>query len=350
MIFTPSDVGSLSNSLSRWEIAEYVSEGFVIIGCAGELVASFFTKIPEDVRKHIETWSTIVLILALSIGLKCLIKTNELSGNVIGSLGDRAAEAGRKADEADGKAIKALQDSSTALTQAADALSKAGKAAESLGKAESEASKAQTASSNALALAQGARQEADSFEKDIVSAKTQAADAESHLADALRQAAAATAELNRLKSPRILTNASGISSVLKQFAGTEYTFTSVFSDEDSIALLKQIDSVLQLAGWKRVKPNPAPVIVLNVYGKEQDFGVAPGTSTGVGVEVDSTESIDSLRSTSSDRWPTTVRAAGLLKNNLAAFISPVDEGNVQKELVVTTGSSVVVRISIGKKP
>ena len=136
----------------------------------------------------------------------------------------------------------------------------------------------------ALDACPGARKEADSFENDIVSAKKQAAEAESHLAEALRQTAAATEELNRLKSPRTLTNASEFSSELKQFAGTEYTFSSVVADGESVDLLKQIDGALQLAGWKRVKPSPAPIIVLNVYGK--DFGVAIGASTGVEVEVD----------------------------------------------------------------
>jgi hypothetical protein len=39
MIFTATDVSSLSQSLYRWEWAEYISEAFVILACAGELVA-----------------------------------------------------------------------------------------------------------------------------------------------------------------------------------------------------------------------------------------------------------------------------------------------------------------------
>jgi hypothetical protein len=38
MIFTSSDLASL---LHRWELAEYISEAFVILACAGELVADF---------------------------------------------------------------------------------------------------------------------------------------------------------------------------------------------------------------------------------------------------------------------------------------------------------------------
>jgi hypothetical protein len=212
-----------------------------------------------------------------------------------------------------------------------------------------ESGKATASASSALRIASGARREADSFENDIVSAKTQAAEAESHLAEALKQAANATEELNRLKSPRILTNASQLPPELRQFAGTEYTFSSVFGDEESTDLLKQIDSALQVAGWKRVKPSPDPSIVVNVYGKEQDFGVALGATTGVEVDVDSTASIDSLRATPQEAWPSLVRIAGALRNELASRITPT-VGNVRKDLVVTPGSSTVIRIAVGKKP
>lgn len=39
MILTAPDVDSLSRSLSHWEWGEYISEAFVIIACAGELIA-----------------------------------------------------------------------------------------------------------------------------------------------------------------------------------------------------------------------------------------------------------------------------------------------------------------------
>src|SRR6266478_1511566 len=184
----------LASSLHRWELAEYISEGFVIAGCAGELVA-LIRRIPKRCREQIETWSTVVLVLALTIGLKCLIRTNELSGMVIGSLGE-------KAEEADNKAKTAIVDSSTALSQAKDALNKAGAAQSSLGKAESEARGAQTAASNALTLASGARKEADTFERDIKLAKDQAASAESHLAEALQKATDATRRLSEEESKR----------------------------------------------------------------------------------------------------------------------------------------------------
>ncbi|MGB9408963.1 MAG: hypothetical protein WCA89_15620 [Terracidiphilus sp.] len=323
MIFASSDVASV---LHRWEVAEYVSEGFVIVGCAGELVADFFTKLPERIRRHIGSWSTIVLILALSVGLKCLIKTNELSGSVIGSLGDKAAEADRKAE-------KAISDSSTAFSQATDALTRARKAEESLGKAENEAKDARNAASNALTIAGNARKEADSFENDIIFAKKQAAEAQ--------------AELNRLKTPRSLTNASDFVTALQGFKGTEYTFSSVAEDEESINLLKEIDSVLQLAGWKRVKP-PGGFPAINVYGKDVDFSVVVSLQTGVHLSVDSSESLASLTSMPNKSLPTHIWAAETLSLVLSPHLSPSQEGIIQVN--VEHGTSTTVRIAVGKKP
>jgi hypothetical protein len=129
MILASPDVAS---SLRHWELAEYVSEGFVILGCAGEFVADLATCIPRRNRRHLERWSTILLVVALSIGLKCLVRTNELSGSVIGSLGD-------KAEKADRKANTAIADSSTALTKSGQALDKSGRATEAAGMAQDRA-------------------------------------------------------------------------------------------------------------------------------------------------------------------------------------------------------------------
>jgi len=112
MILTASDIESLSRLLSRWEWGEYISEAFVIIACAGELVADLEVSwLTEERKRRLQRRSTILLVAALSVSLICLFRTNELSGSVIGSLGDKAEEADRKAREA-------ITDSSTALSQA----------------------------------------------------------------------------------------------------------------------------------------------------------------------------------------------------------------------------------------
>lgn len=112
MIFTDSGVSSVSQSLYRWELTEYISEAFVILACAGELVADLGERwLGDQQKRHLERRSTILLVAALSISLISLVRTNELSGSVIGSLGEKA----RIADE---KAQSALDKSGTAETKA----------------------------------------------------------------------------------------------------------------------------------------------------------------------------------------------------------------------------------------
>ena len=47
MIFASPDFAS---SLHRWELAEYISEGFVILACAGELIADLAERLGERRR------------------------------------------------------------------------------------------------------------------------------------------------------------------------------------------------------------------------------------------------------------------------------------------------------------
>jgi len=146
---------------------------------------------------------------------------------------------------------------------AGDAKVFANDAASAAQRARAESDKAMTSASNALSLADGARKEADSFEKDIGSAKKQAADAESHLAEAMKRATALTAQLDRLTTPRSLPHSPQVIASLKPFKGTEYMFTKVCEDTECVNLLRDIDSVLGLAGWTRVKsPHSFPGLVL----------------------------------------------------------------------------------------
>jgi hypothetical protein len=343
MIFTSSDVWSLSQSLHRWEIGEYVSEAFVILACAGEMVADLGEHwLGERRRRRVERLSTMLLVAALSMSLICLVRTNELSGVVIGSLGD-------KAEEADKKAKLAISDSSTALAQGKDALFRAGSAEASLSKAEKEAKSAQAASSNALAIAGHARKEADSFEADIKSAKKQAAGAESHLADAMKRADALTVQLNRLTTPRSLPQSPEVVSPLTLFKGTEYMFTGVCGDTECIQLLRDIEKALQLAGWRRIKaPHTFPGLVL--WGsREGDDGVGFDLEPGVKVSVESTMELSELEKLPLTSLPQHIQAAVALNLTLASNVSPA-ENTGRKVDVEKTGSSAVVRVSVGRKP
>jgi len=353
MIFIASDIESLSRSLSGWEWAEYASEAFVIIACAGEFVADLERPwLTEERKHHLQRRSTILLVAALFASLVCLIRTNELSGSVIGFLGQRAEEAGAKAKTA-------IADASTALSLGKDALSKAGAAQQSLSKAEKEANQAQAAASNALTLARGARQEADSFEKDIASAKKQAAEAESHLADALqraanaeRQATQAEAELSRIRSPRSITNEPALVAALTPFKGTEYTL-NVFQDDEAAQFTRAVDGVLGQAGWIRKQPGVLHLGItsLNVFGQDIKDAVPVCVETGIQIHVQAKEPLKVLQSTPTPLLPKTLRAATTLRVALVPSISPSDERNVGNsvQLDKDPGEGPVL-ICVGKKP
>lgn len=274
----------------------------VVVGIAGELVFETRTFIVED----LETVTLSQEIKDANIAASGALADFQQADKELDGLRRQIGQAGLKADLAD-----TTSDS------------------------------AQRKASNALTVASGARKEADTFERDIVSAKQQAADAESHFAEA-------EAEISRLKSPRMLTNANSLSLDLKQFAGTEYTFSLVFGDNESLSLLDQIDSALQLAGWKRVKPSPVPIIGMKPFKDEPDFLVPMGDALGIEVDVDSKESTVTLNAIPRWKWPHLVSVASLLRNEFALHISPI-EGNVNKQLIVTPGSSPVIRIAIGEK-
>jgi hypothetical protein len=124
MIFIASGVESLSRSLGRWEIAEYVCAGLVAVACAGEYIADFtdwFTCGVKEKKDRLAKRSTLLLIASLALELVCLVKTNSLSGRLVGSLSEKAAAADTKAQsalEASGKA----QDKADVVAKQADAL------------------------------------------------------------------------------------------------------------------------------------------------------------------------------------------------------------------------------------
>jgi hypothetical protein len=336
MSLTPSEVASLTNTLSHWELAEYISCGLVAVACIGEFIGEFtdwFTGGAKEKKDRLAKFSTLLLIASLAFELVCLVRTNQISGKVIGSLDEKAEEASKKSERA--------------ITDADSATDKARTAKDESDNAKAEAGKAKDLASKAESLAHGARQEADSFEKDIVSAKEQAASAESHLAEALQRATEATAALDRLKSPRLLTNIPGLISTLAAFKDTEYTFSSVFADEESLQLLKSVDHVLQQAGWKRTNP-PRGFPAISVFGRDDPFAVPAALTNGIHISVDWPEDLSALQQLPLDKLPMLVRAAVCLNIALSSGLSSPEE---HPHLVDTVkGESKEVRISIGKKP
>jgi hypothetical protein len=108
MTLTPSGIESLATALSRWEIAEYIFAGLVTVACFGEFVGEFtnwFTDGVEEAKDSIRKISTLALVAALSLELVCLVKTNDLSGRLIGSLGEKAEKAATDAALASGRVL-----------------------------------------------------------------------------------------------------------------------------------------------------------------------------------------------------------------------------------------------------
>ena len=177
----------------------------------------------------------------------------------------------------------------------------------------------------------------------------QAAEANERAAKADKSAAEAKLALERLRAPRRLLNADKLVVSLKEFKDTEYTFSSVFADEESIGLLRQVDALLHSAGWKRVKPAHAfPSI--NVYGDQVDFSVPSALTSGLQISINSSESLAALQARPMGTLPGYIRAAIALNLNLAENLFPPQEENGGPRVNVESGDSSIVRISVGKKP
>jgi hypothetical protein len=307
MILIAPDVASAAKSSAIWEGCQYASEGLVFLGCVGEYVAEYTKWRTEETRHSLGRQSLIVLILGLGLGLFSLIKTNALAGLIIASLGEQVEQAGAKVERVSASLETALSKSTQAETASSAALGNS--------------TKAQASASDAMTLARGARREADSFEKDIVSAKTQAASAESHLAEAHKEALDAKRALDEYKKPRVIFDAAGLANALSSFKGTEFSFGSVFGDDESLDLLKQIDEVFGRAGWKRVKQSQIRLGIpaIQIFNAKDDL-VELGVRSGVRVEVESKETVEALNALPRDKWPEHVRVALLVNDQLLAHV------------------------------
>jgi hypothetical protein len=123
MTLTPSEVASLTKTLSRWELAEYICAGLVTVGCIGEYCADFTNWLTGGVherKERLAKCSTLLLIVALSSELICLVRTNQLAEIVIGSLNEQAEEAGNEAAIAHQEASTAAESASQADERASE--------------------------------------------------------------------------------------------------------------------------------------------------------------------------------------------------------------------------------------
>jgi vacuolar-type H+-ATPase subunit E/Vma4 len=227
-------------------------------------------------------------------------------------------------EEAD--AVKGIADEARA--DAKDALAKAQAAQRELAHAEADAVKAQAISSNAL---------------------SKAAEAESHLAEAMRGVKALEADLERLRTPRHLYHKAKIAPLLKEFSGTEYVFIGTCEDQECFDLVSDIDELLQLAGWKRIKGPPLRIGIaqFNIHG-DKDFSVDASVSIGTTISTETPNGFDAIKSLPDNQQAKHIRAAVALNRVLASNISPPE--NTGKHLGIDTGTSTAVRIDVGRKP
>jgi len=190
-----------------------------------------------------------------------------------------------------------------------------------------------------------------SLDSETKEAKKQAEAAESHLAEALKEATKAQVELNRLKSPRSLTNVAALVSALGSFKGTEFGFWGVFGDQESANLADEISVALQRAGWKpTIAPNAGQG---TSWVKLKNFPVNVGytTSAGVHIQAESEEKVETLQALSPSQLPQQFQAARALKAALVSSIAPAQDDLASSPIGVQSFRQfTAVLIEVGKKP
>lgn len=238
-----------------------------------------------------------------------------------------AGDAATSAKIAHDEANAVIGIANAAREDAKDALRKAQKAQRELAHAESDAAKAQLVSSTA----------SDTAHK-----------AEEHLSAAVKRADELTEQLKRLTTPRSLTSIAQVTASLAPFRGTQYMWDGVCSDVECVDLLRNIDAVLQQAGWKREKANnkfPS----LNVSGIADSISV----SLQVGIEL-TTEAPNAdalIANQNIAKAPIHIQAAAVLNLSLAANVYPPEnpDKTPAKLVHVSNGPSPVIRITVGRK-
>lgn len=127
-----------------------------------------------------------------------------------------------------------------------------------LARQQERAAKAEGSIKSAEQQAAEANAKAEGFRLSIAKANESVAEAQAQVAGATAEAARANLELARIKMPRSLSpeQQRHVASLLARFSGTDFAFV-VFGDPESLALLYEIDSALQQAGWNRVAAPPA---------------------------------------------------------------------------------------------
>jgi len=248
-------------SLPFWEAVEYIATGIVILGAIGEYLAEF-RRFPKEQhkREQFAKLSALVLIAGLAVELVGLVRTSQLSGQIIAELNREAEAAGRDAATAKATAKGFERDIADANSGAKNA-------------------EAQVASANAQYRDAQAR---------VASAEVRIADAKKQAAEANR--AAEQERLERLKleaqvAPRRLSpdQQRAIATACRRFSGRRVSVTTYSLDAEGGVLGKQIIAVLQAAGittddhTASLMPLGGFALGVHINGSEQDLVTALAT-------------------------------------------------------------------------
>lgn len=265
MTLTASEVASLSSSLSRWEFAEYVFAGLVTLACAGEYVANFTDWLTcgiDEKKKRLEKRSTLLLVASLVFELICLVKTNQISGTLIGSLAERAEQANEKSD-------RAIINSDSAITKAQSAEDKSQQA-------DLQADKA----TGQIKVVEKRAQRLAKEERAIEQAENKLADAQQGL--------------DRRVNPRwrnLIIDGEKIRDLLKGNATSDFEILYAPQDTEAYTTAMMLSSLLVNSGWKSLGIRPVedrdkvPAISSPNMPAEMNAGAAFNVGFGIGINV-----------------------------------------------------------------
>lgn len=230
------------------------------------------------------------------------------------------------------------------IQEAGDAKTSAKGAADAAGRAKTEADQVTGIATSAKSVANDAKDGATDAKRQVADLRTQTQGIQQRIDEEKERIA-------RIETPRHLTDVDRVTKALGVFKGTEYLFSEVGQDPDSLRFLVEVDGVLQRAGWVRVAP-PHGFPQIEMFGGHPEYGVNVSLSEGIDV---STESLNPPTakerfSVTDPRIPANQRAAGLLRMIFSNELYPPEEHADQKQVTVGYGNSQTVRIAIGRKP
>jgi hypothetical protein len=218
-------IASWVSSLDLWEYFEYSATAIVFVAAAGECCAEF-TKWPQrrGIKERLAKLSTLVLVIALAGELLGVVRTSQLSGQLIASLEKQASEAAKETESLRKDTMGFSVQLSITKKDAADANERAKKYEAGIAESNARAkgAEAQVASANATAQEAIARTKAGEVER---------------------------LKLQAIVSPRSLSleQQRSVASALTSFAGRRVTVATYSLDAERAILGKQIAAALGAA-------------------------------------------------------------------------------------------------------